>query len=180
MNAPATPQWAQWIVSALLVISGLLALTAGWGLARLRHFFLRMHLRLWWQQAHRGALHWQPSSIFQQRTAAWRPATGSASSCSPLRCRLPASFWRAPPFSEDVNKTIRPCPHRCYQTATTSTTAEGRTTSAWHTRVRGTTGRPKRNAAGRFQRAWCRPLQSDAVQRMMPVQAAGNAPVGPQ
>ena len=43
MNAPATPQWAQWIVSALLVTSGLLALTAGWGLARLRHFFLRMH-----------------------------------------------------------------------------------------------------------------------------------------
>ncbi|MFV0601399.1 MAG: monovalent cation/H(+) antiporter subunit G [Brachymonas sp.] len=43
MSVPTTPQWAQWIVAALLVASGLFALIAGWGLARLRHFFLRMH-----------------------------------------------------------------------------------------------------------------------------------------
>ena len=44
MSVPTTPQWAQWIVAALLVASGLFALIAGWGLARLRHFLLRMHL----------------------------------------------------------------------------------------------------------------------------------------
>lgn len=43
MSASTTPQWAQWIVSALLVASGLFALIAGWGLMRLRHFFLRIH-----------------------------------------------------------------------------------------------------------------------------------------
>ena len=43
MTASTTPQWAQWIVAALLVASGLFALIAGWGLIRLRHFFLRVH-----------------------------------------------------------------------------------------------------------------------------------------
>ena len=43
MTPPTTPLWAQWIVSLLLVASGLFALLAGWGIARLHRFFLRMH-----------------------------------------------------------------------------------------------------------------------------------------
>ncbi|MDO5652707.1 MAG: monovalent cation/H(+) antiporter subunit G [Brachymonas sp.] len=43
MTVPAAPLWAQCIVAVLLVISGLLALLAGWGLSQLRDYFLRMH-----------------------------------------------------------------------------------------------------------------------------------------
>ena len=43
MTAPTTPLWAQWTVSLLLVASGLFTLLAGWGIARLNRFFLRMH-----------------------------------------------------------------------------------------------------------------------------------------
>ena len=44
MNAaPSAPLWAQGVVAALLILSGLLALLAGWGITRLRDYFQRMH-----------------------------------------------------------------------------------------------------------------------------------------
>ena len=37
------PLWVEWTVSILLVISGLSALIAAWGMVRLKDFFQRMH-----------------------------------------------------------------------------------------------------------------------------------------
>ena len=42
-EAPSASLWAQWIVAALLILSGLLALLAGWGITRLRDYLQRMH-----------------------------------------------------------------------------------------------------------------------------------------
>ena len=43
MNTPTAPLWVQAVVAVLLVIGGLFALLAGWGIARLRDYFHRMH-----------------------------------------------------------------------------------------------------------------------------------------
>ncbi|MGB3072071.1 MAG: Na+/H+ antiporter subunit G [Ottowia sp.] len=37
------PLWAEIVVAALLVLSGLFVLSAAWGLVRLKNFFQRMH-----------------------------------------------------------------------------------------------------------------------------------------
>ncbi|WP_084651278.1 Na+/H+ antiporter subunit G [Ottowia thiooxydans] len=39
----ATPLWAEIIVACLLIASAFFALTAAWGLVRLKNFFQRMH-----------------------------------------------------------------------------------------------------------------------------------------
>lgn len=42
-DMPAAPLWAQALVGLLLIASGLFALLAAWGLARLPDYFQRMH-----------------------------------------------------------------------------------------------------------------------------------------
>lgn len=43
MNAITLPLWAEWTVALLLVLGGVFALLAAWGLVRLQDCFQRMH-----------------------------------------------------------------------------------------------------------------------------------------
>lgn len=44
MSSPDVPAWVELAVAALLLLSAVLALASAWGLARLPHYFMRMHV----------------------------------------------------------------------------------------------------------------------------------------